>query len=141
MRLGSTVCTNTCCSFTYICDICGHQRLTSEPIPPGQRTAAKWPGKSGYNPRENAADSEGARYILDNAETATIEGDDAVVRLDVTALDASHADSDTDTDEDLARDFTYRVASQIDAYQQERAYPGIQERYNSTHQYLSEELD
>ena len=134
MSLGSTVCTTTSCSFSYKCDICGHQRLTSEPIPPGQRTAAKWPDKSGYNPRENAADNQGARYIL---ESAAADGDDPVVNLDTAAIDSGMGEPD----EDLTRDFTYQVTSHLHGHSQDCAHAGMRERNHAKHQYLSEELD
>ena len=119
MSLSSTVCTSSCCSFSYECGICGRQRLTSKPIPPGQRTAAQWPDKSGYNPGKSLTTDHQARHILDsNTDSSNPRSTNTVLSLDATAdladseafvvLDSATTDSNSlESDEDLARDFTY----------------------------------
>lgn len=112
MSLGSTVCTSSSCSFTYHCDICGRQRLTSEPIPAGQRPGTQWPGRSGYkpgyNPGENTVADEHARHVLDHRKPAVVVADKNEDSLVV--LDASTSMTDpvlAESGEDLARDFSY----------------------------------
>ena len=117
MSLGSTVCTSSSCSFTYHCDICGRQRLTSEPIPAGLRPATQWPGRSGYkpgyNPGENAVADEHARHILDHGKPAAVVADNTEDSLVV--LEGAAALTDpalAESGEDLARDFSYELAGQ-----------------------------
>lgn len=115
MSLGSTVCNSSCCSFTYHCDICGRQRLTSEPISPGRRPGTQWPDRSGYKPGytsgENSSADEHARQILDSNEkraaTLAHSSDDSLVLLDTSVIDPLLEE----TGEDLARDFSYQAGS------------------------------
>ncbi len=118
MRLSSTVCNSSCCSFSFECSFCGRQHLTSKPIPPGQRTASYWPDKSGYNPGKSITLDNQSRQILDNNEGGRSYSSTAELPLDATAdmteneafvvLDSAITDSNSlESGEDLARAFTY----------------------------------
>lgn len=71
MRHDSTVCSNSSCSSRYVCDLCGSQRLTSEPLSAARVPKAKWPDTSGFTAGRNVSQAPRSRQVLEDAGTGS----------------------------------------------------------------------